>query len=42
VSYPENELMMARGEPEHRAEGARPQTAPEGDSEPRIERYPER
>ena len=44
VSYPENELMMARGEPEDRAqaEGARPQPAPERDSEPRIERYPER
>jgi hypothetical protein len=44
ISYPENELMMARGEPEERAqqEGARPEAAPERDSEPRIERYPER
>jgi len=43
-SYPENELMMARGEPEGRGEEAqRQQPAPKReDDEPRIERYPER
>ena len=43
-SYPENELMMARGEPEDRGDAAqRDQPAPKPeDDEPRIERYPER
>jgi ferritin-like metal-binding protein YciE len=43
-TYPENELMMARGEPEDRgsAAEARPKETPERDDEPRIERYPER
>jgi ferritin-like metal-binding protein YciE len=36
---PENELMMARGEPEDRADEAQ---RPSGDDEPRIERYRER
>ena len=45
-TYPENELMMARGEPEDRAEQAQPprhdaQSTPERE-EPRIERYRER
>jgi ferritin-like metal-binding protein YciE len=44
VSYPENELMMARGEPEDRGAAVKtqPQEPEERDSEPRIERYPER
>jgi ferritin-like metal-binding protein YciE len=43
-SYPENELMMARGEPEDRGglEEAQAKAAPDRDPEPRIERYPER
>jgi hypothetical protein len=36
ATYPENELMTARGEPEERADGST------RDAEPRIERYPER
>jgi ferritin-like metal-binding protein YciE len=44
VSYPENELMMARGEPEDRgrAETKQPQEPVDRDTEPRLERYPER
>lgn len=44
VSYPENELMMARGEPEDRAdaESAPARERVERDNEPRLERYPER
>ena len=43
-SYPENELMMARGEPEDRGAvaDAGNTDAPEREAEPRIERYPER
>ena len=43
-SYPENELMMARGEPEDRGQvdEAPATAAPEREAEPRIERYPER
>jgi ferritin-like metal-binding protein YciE len=43
-SYPENELMMARGEPEDRGDvdEARSKAAPEREAEPRIERYLER
>jgi ferritin-like metal-binding protein YciE len=42
--YPENELMMARGEPENRdaLDVSSPKTASEHEAEPRIERYPER
>jgi ferritin-like metal-binding protein YciE len=42
--YPENELMMARGEPDDHDPSEKPrETAPaEQDSEPRLERYPER
>jgi ferritin-like metal-binding protein YciE len=42
--HPENELMMARGEPEDRGreEPARPAESGERDVEPRIERYRER
>jgi ferritin-like metal-binding protein YciE len=44
VSYPENELMMARGEPEDRApaEPAPARERAEREGEPRLERYPER
>jgi ferritin-like metal-binding protein YciE len=35
--YPENELMIARGEPEERGDAAQ-----KDEGEPRIERYPER
>lgn len=43
-SYPENELMMARGEPEDRGgpDAAPTNAAAEREAEPRIERYPER
>jgi ferritin-like metal-binding protein YciE len=48
-SYPENELMMARGEPEGRGDAALeprgeepPQPSPREENEPRIERYRER
>jgi ferritin-like metal-binding protein YciE len=42
--YPENELMMARGEPEDRGSKSEAQAreAAERENEPRIERYPER
>jgi hypothetical protein len=47
--YPENELMMARGEPQGRAEAARRDsdvrprdTEDPKSTEPRIERYRER
>ena len=39
IARPESELMMARGEPEGRADAAQ---QPQRDEEPRIERYPER
>jgi ferritin-like metal-binding protein YciE len=42
--YPENELMMARGEPDDRGlqDEARGKAAADRETEPRIERYPER
>jgi hypothetical protein len=42
-AYPENELMMARGEPDDRGAVSEAQAADaQRDAEPRIERYPER
>jgi ferritin-like metal-binding protein YciE len=40
--YPENELMMARGEPDDRKPADKPAAEAPRDDEPRIERYRER